>query len=62
LIVGETLWGVLNAGLIVGKSKDAPIGLAADDFFLGPWLGILAFVGIIIWLYWWMLQRSKAAS
>jgi putative OPT family oligopeptide transporter len=61
LIVGESLWGVLNAGLIVGTSKDAPIGLVGDDFFLGPWLGILAFVGIIIWLYWWMLQRSKAA-
>jgi putative OPT family oligopeptide transporter len=25
LIVGESLWGVLNAGLIVGLSKDAPI-------------------------------------
>jgi putative OPT family oligopeptide transporter len=61
LIVGESLWGVLNAGLIVGTSKDAPIGLVREDFYLGPWLGILAFVGIIIWLYWWMLQRSKAA-
>jgi putative OPT family oligopeptide transporter len=62
LIVGESLWGVLNAGLIVGLSKDAPIGLVPEDFFLGPWLGILLFVGIIIWLYWWMLQRSKAAG
>jgi len=61
LIVGESLWGVLNAGLIVGTSKDAPIGLVREDFYFGPWLGILAFVGIIIWLYWWMLQRSKAA-
>jgi uncharacterized oligopeptide transporter (OPT) family protein len=62
LIVGESLWGVLNAGLIVGTSKDAPIGLAREDFYLGPWLGILAFVGIIIWLYWWMLQRNKVAA
>ena len=61
LIVGESLWGVLNAGLIVGTSKDAPIGLVPEDFFLGPWLGILAFIGIIVWLYWWMLQRSKVA-
>lgn len=61
LIVGESLWGVLNAGLIVGTSNDAPIGLVREDFFLGPWLGILCFVGIIIWLYWWMLQRSKPA-
>ena len=27
LIVGESLWGVLNAGLIVAMSSDAPIGL-----------------------------------
>src|ERR1041384_1261822 len=62
LIVGESLWGVLNAGLIVGLSKDAPIGIVPEDFFLGPWLGIIGFVGVIIWLYWWMLQRSKAAA
>ncbi len=61
LIVGESLWGVLNAGLIVGRSMDAPIGLVPEDFFLGPWLGVLGFVGIIIWLYWWMLQRNKSA-
>ena len=59
LIVGESLWGVLNAGLIVARSTDAPIGLVAEDFFLGPWLGVLGFVGIIIWLYWWMLSRNK---
>jgi len=31
LIVGESLWGVLNAGLIVGTSNDAPIGLVPAD-------------------------------
>ena len=61
LIVGESLWGVLNAGLIVGFSKDAPIGLVAEDFALGPWLGLLGFIGIIVLLYGWMLRRSAAA-
>ena len=60
LIVGESLWGVVNAGLIVGLSKDAPIGLVSDEFVLGPWLGLLGFVGVIVWLYRWMLQRSAA--
>ena len=32
LIVGESLWGVFNAGLIVAFSKDAPIGLVPEDF------------------------------
>jgi putative OPT family oligopeptide transporter len=61
LIVGESLWGVLNAGLIVGLSKDAPIGLVPETFILSPWLGLLGFVGSIIGLYGWMLRRSKAA-
>ena len=61
LIVGESLWGVLNAGLIVGLSTDAPIGLVPDSFAPGPWLGILGFVGVIVWLYSWMLRRSRTA-
>ena len=61
LIVGESLWGVLNAGLIVGLSKDAPLALVAEDFALGPWLGLLGFVGMIVLLYGWMLRRSSAA-
>jgi putative OPT family oligopeptide transporter len=60
LIVGESLWGVLNAGLIVGLSNDAPIGLVPAEFALAPWLGVLGFVGAVVWLYGWMLRRSRA--
>jgi putative OPT family oligopeptide transporter len=61
LIVGESLWGVINAGLIVGLSKDAPLALVPEDFAFAPWLGILGFVGLIVWLYGWMLRRSAVA-
>jgi putative OPT family oligopeptide transporter len=61
LIVGESLWGVLNAGLIVGLSNDAPLGIFPADFAPGPWLGIVLFVALIILLYGWMLRRSKVA-
>jgi hypothetical protein len=61
LIVGESLWGVVNAGLIVGTSKDAPIGLVPEAFALAPWLGVIGFVGLIIWLYSWMLRRARTA-
>jgi hypothetical protein len=60
LIVGESLWGVINAGLIVGFNKDAPIGFFPADFALAPWLGVAGFIGVIFWLYGWMLKRSRA--
>lgn len=60
LIVGESLWGVLNAGLIVGSNNDAPIGLVPADFAPARWLGLLGFIGMIVWLYGWMLRRSRA--
>ena len=62
LIVGESLWGVLNAGLIVGLNSDAPIGFLPPDFALAPWLGVLGFIGAIVWLYGWMLRKSANMS
>ncbi|HEX2718675.1 MAG TPA: oligopeptide transporter, OPT family [Gemmatimonadaceae bacterium] len=61
LIVGESLWGVVNAGLIVGLSNDAPIALFPAEFAAAPWLGIIGFIGVIVWLYGWMLRRARAA-
>src|SRR5205823_3856768 len=61
LIVGESIWGVINAGLIVGFAKDAPIALVPENFALAPWLGVFGFVGAIVWLYGWMLRRSAVA-
>src|SRR2546426_726216 len=62
LIVGESIWGVINAGLIVGFAKYAPIALAPESFAPAPWLGVIGFVGIIVWLYGWMLRRSRAVQ
>jgi len=62
LIVGESLWGVINAGLIVARSNDAPLGVVPADFAPAPWLGIVLFVALIILLYGWMLKRARATS
>lgn len=62
LIVGESLWGVINAGLIVGFSKDAPIGIVPEEFAPAPWLGLLGFIAAIVLLYGWMLRRSASAQ
>ena len=60
LIVGESVWGVVNAGLIVALATEAPIALVPESFKPAPWLGVLAFIGIVIFLYRWMLKRSAA--
>jgi putative OPT family oligopeptide transporter len=62
LIVGESLWGVLNAGLIVAFSKDAPIGIVPEDFALAPWLGVLGFAAVVAGLYAWMVRRADAVG
>ncbi|HEX5965211.1 MAG TPA: oligopeptide transporter, OPT family [Pyrinomonadaceae bacterium] len=59
LIVGESLWGVINAGLIVGLANDAPLGFFPADFAPAPWLGIVLFIALIVLLYGWMLRRAK---
>src|ERR1044071_6953060 len=61
LIVGESIWGVINAGLIVLFSNESPIGLVPEEFALAPWLGVIGFVGVLVWLYGWMLRKSAAA-
>jgi hypothetical protein len=57
MIVGESLFGVLNAGLIVALSNNAPIALVPEDFAAAPFLGPVLFVAAVVWLYRWMLRR-----
>ena len=59
LIVGESLWGVLNAGLIVGLNNDAPIGFFPAEFAPAKVLGVVGFIAAIVWLYGWMLRRAR---
>jgi putative OPT family oligopeptide transporter len=62
LIVGESLFGVFNAGLIVAFSSDAPIAVVPEDFAPARILGLVGFVGLVFALYRWMLQRSGATT
>jgi hypothetical protein len=61
MIVGESLFGVLNAGLIVGFNRDAPLAVVGGDFALAPAIGALAFAGLVAVLYGWLLRRTRAA-
>ncbi len=59
LIVGESLFGVLLAGIIVASDKDDPLGLVGDAFAgIGKLLGGLVFVALVAALYRWIARRS----
>ena len=58
MIVGESLFGVLNAGLIVAFTNDAPIALVPETFAPANWLGVGLFVLSIGYLYRWMRTRA----
>ncbi len=58
MIVGESLFGVLLAGLIVAFSTDAPLGLVPADFAPANFIGLAAFALLIAVLYGWMMRRS----
>ena len=60
MIVGESLFGVLNSGLIVATRNEAPLALVAGDFAPANFIGAVTFIGVIVWLYRWMLGRAGA--
>ena len=52
LIVGESLWGVVYAGIVGFSGKDAPLAFMPDSFAgVAQWLGLVVFAGVIGFLY-----------
>ena len=60
LIVGESLFSVALAGLIVATGKGEPLGLVTDFERPSMFIGILVAAGLIAVLYRW--TRAKAES
>ena len=61
MIVGESLFGVFNAGLIVGFNNDAPLAVVGSSFPADT-VGVLGFVGLIIILYSWLMRRTRKTA
>ncbi len=57
LVVGESLFGVLLAGLIVLLGRDAPLALVGAHFRAAVPVGLIVFVSLIVVLYRWMARR-----
>jgi putative OPT family oligopeptide transporter len=52
LIVGESLWGVILAGLIVGSGSQEPLALVGANFeAAAEWIGGIAFLASGLFLY-----------
>jgi putative OPT family oligopeptide transporter len=62
MIVGESLFGVLLAGLIVGLNSDAPLAIVAGDFGPAAIIGIGSYIALIVMLYGWMLRKGALAQ
>ncbi|PZP28687.1 MAG: oligopeptide transporter, OPT family [Roseateles depolymerans] len=61
LIVGESLLGVILAAIVVFSGNGAPLALVGESFApTAQWLGTLAFAGVGVALYRWLL-RLKAS-
>jgi putative OPT family oligopeptide transporter len=61
MIVGESLFGVLLAGLIVALNEESPFALVGEFGAAGA-VGLVSFVALIAFIYGWMLKRAGAAT
>jgi len=67
MIVGESLFGVAYAGLVVAAQskliavgdRDAPLALVPADFTPANVIGFATFVGLAVALYWWMVRKAR---
>jgi len=57
LIVGESLFNVALAGLIVATNSGAPLALVPEGFPAAPILALLAYGGVMAGLYAWAGRR-----
>ncbi len=62
LIVGESLYGVIFAGIVAASGKDEPLALPFIGDGYGNWaqvVGLIAFVALVTWLYKYVRQIAS---
>ncbi len=59
LIVGESLLGVMNAGLIVATNNATPLAIPGIDTTQAPLIGAALFAALIIISYVWVSRQAK---
>lgn len=61
MIVGESLFGVLLAGIIAATTLETPLALVPADFAWANPIAIVLFAALVAALYGWMLVRNASA-
>jgi putative OPT family oligopeptide transporter len=57
MIVGESLFGVLYAGIVASTGSDAPLAVVGGGYApYAPWVGLILFVGLV----WLSYKRTRA--
>jgi putative OPT family oligopeptide transporter len=59
MIVGESLWGVILAGVISATKKDTPFALVGGDYPYMNWVALALFGALIALLYSWIMTRAR---
>lgn len=57
LIVGESLMGLLLAGVIGFSGQNAPLAIVGENFAPAMWLGLAAFAALCVFFYRSIVQR-----
>ncbi len=60
LIVGESLLGILGAGLIVATGSATPLAVVPPDFALAGTIGAALFGALIVISYAWVMRQARA--
>jgi len=60
LIVGESIMGVVYAGIVAGTQNDAPLALVSENPWAVP-LGIIVFLVVVLGFYAWTRRETKVA-
>jgi hypothetical protein len=62
LSVGESIFGVIHAGLIVGLANDAPLALVPGDFRAGEPIALISFAALLVLLYGWLGKQKTGRT
>ena len=63
LIVGESLFGVVFAGIVAATGSESPLAIVGDGFeTTAMWLGTIAFAAVVAALYVWVRKQSRSAE